>query len=485
LKLRNWGAPLAALLLTTSGVLGIPGSASAEATTTLIEDTARGTGIGQMSFSSGWNACSGNCDKASDGSFQWTSTVGATATIRFSGNRITLYGMKEPWAYLATARIDGGAPSDVDYYAATASTETVDVYTSPELAQGVHTLVLTMTDRKNAASAGGMSITLDSATVASETAPAGPHASGLPWSDGGFFEHSAQRATDFAEWRGRPVDNIVAFTSRGSWDAQLIPWWGDTVPDDGSFVPARDDFILSVPLWTDDGDAGADADWARLAQEIAAIDPDGYVRLGWEMNCCFSTVTDLPRTSPDFPVGAHTSAEWRAQYSRAVDRIRAAAPGLRIVFNPNEGVSGDGLTANPSTLYVAGKADVVAIDAYDWYPAYNSDANADEHFTKTYGWDYWYDFARSRGLPFALAEFSVYSGSDDSGGDNPAYFSYVYDWLTAKNTAVPGSIAFVSLFDDSAEYCGCNLNPIGGPDPVEPNPNAAARYRSLIAALSE
>jgi hypothetical protein len=182
------------------------------------------------------------------------------------------------------------------------------------------------------------------------------------------------------------------------------------------------------------------------------------------MNCCFSLATD--------------ATTWRAQFSRAAGLIKTAAPSLKIVFNPNEGVSGNNTVADASTLYVAGKVDVIALDAYDWYPAYNSAANANEHFTKTYGWNWWYDFARSKGLPFALGEFSVYSGSTASGGDNPAYFTYVYNWLSAKNTAAPGSIAFVSIFNDTQAYCKCNVYP------TTPNPNAAARYRSIVNSLA-
>ncbi|WP_239164087.1 hypothetical protein, partial [Actinoplanes palleronii] len=402
---------------------------------------------------------------AADNHFKWTSTVGATATVTFTGTQVVLYGMKEPFAYIATAKIDGAAATDVDYYAAGTSATTVPVYTSPELASGNHTLVLTMTNRHNAASAGGMSITLDRVEVNGSTTapPTSAHASGLPWSDGGFFMHDADQAAEFAAWRGRPVDNIVAFASRETWPQMLNNWWASTVPS--SFDATRDDYILSVPLWTDDTSAGADADWTTLAHEIAAVDPNGYVRLGWEMNCCFSLATN--------------ATTWRNQFSRAATLIKAAEPQLKIVFNPNEGTSNNGTIADPSTLFVAGKVDVVAIDAYDWYPAYNTDANANEHFTKKYGWNYWYDFARSKGLPFALAEFSVYTGSGDSGGDNPAYFTYVYDWLAAKNTAVPGSIAFVSIFNDSQAYCQCNVYP------ATPNPDAAARYKSIINSLTD
>jgi hypothetical protein len=125
--------------------------------------------------------------------------VGATATVNFTGTRIVLYGMKEPFAYIATASIDGAAAKDVDYYAATTSTTTVPVFTSATLTQSSHTLVLTMTNRHNPASVGGASITLDRAEVTgATTSPTSTHASGLPWSDGGFFMHDAGQASAFA-----------------------------------------------------------------------------------------------------------------------------------------------------------------------------------------------------------------------------------------------------------------------------------------------
>lgn len=292
--------------------------------------------------------------------------------------------------------------------------------------------------------------------------PAGTHASGLPWSDGGYFTHDRTQADAFAAWRDRPIDNIVAFTAQDTWPALLNPWWTSAVP--ATFDADRDDFILSVPLWTNDGDAGTDPQWAQLAAAMAAVDPDGYVRLGWEMNCCFSLATDV--------------GTWRTQFTRAATLLTTTAPDLRIVFNPNEGASSNNTITDPSTLYVDGLIDVIAIDAYDWYPAYTDDTTWAAHRDKPLGWNYWYDFAQSKGLPFALAEFGVSSASSDSGGDNPAYFSYIYDWLASKATEAPGSIAFVSVFNEPAAYCQCNLYP------TTPNPNSAARYQALLTALA-
>ena len=468
MKRLSWVALVCALTVSIGSVFAVQRTAEAAVATTTIQDTAQGAGVGQVQFSSGWSPCSGNCGKAaSDNSFQWTSTAGSSVTVRFSGSQIKLYGVKEPWAYIATAAIDGGTPVDVDYYAAAVTSSTVEVYSSPTLSEGTHTLVLTMTNRKNAASSGGNSITFDRAEVVSGN----PRASGMPWSDGGYFEHDGAKAAAFQEWRGRPVDNIVAFAARETWGNLLSTWWTQSLPD--SFAPERDDLIISVPLWTEKEAAsakmGTDANWTQLAQGIAEADPNAYVRLGWEMNCCeFSKAT------------AGQESIWRNQFSRAATLIKAAAPGLKIVFNPNEGKSQDGtFVQDVSTLFVDGKVDVIALDAYDWWQPYNSDANANNHFTKQYGWNWWYNFARSKGLPFAIAEFSVYSGSADSGGDNPAYFTHVYNWLSSKNNAAPGSIAFVSVYNESAEYCGCNLFP------TNPNPNAAQRYRSIIQSLSQ
>ena len=299
-------------------------------------------------------------------------------------------------------------------------------------------------------------------TETATEAPAGQkYASGMPWSDGGFFEHSGSNATAFAAWRGAPLDNVVAFTTRSSWSALLNNWWTASVPT--GFDAARDDFILSVPLWTDDGSAGSDQNWRDLGTEIAAVDPNGLVRLGWEMNCCFSHATNADT--------------WRDQFSRAVTLMRSSAPGLQIVFNPNEGGAQNGTVQDIESLYVQGKVDIIALDTYDWWSPFTTKANIDNHFTKAYGWDYWFRFARRHHLPFALGEFSVSSGSSASGGDNPRFFQAVYGWLTDREKQDPGSIRFVALFNDSAPYCGCAISD-------SQNPRAAAEYKSLIARIA-
>jgi hypothetical protein len=130
---------------------------------TSIQDTARGTGVGQVQFSANWAQCTTTCAKVPDGSYVWTATPGSTATVRFAGTRLRWYGMREPFSVIATVAIDGGAPVDVDPYAATASSSSEQLYVSPVLSGGVHSAVITMTSRRNPASTGGSSITFDHA----------------------------------------------------------------------------------------------------------------------------------------------------------------------------------------------------------------------------------------------------------------------------------------------------------------------------------
>ena len=79
---RRWATALIALAMVAAGALLIlPADAGVVTPTSTIQDT----DAGHMAFSPGWNKCSGNCAKAPDKSFKWTSVVGATATIKFTG----------------------------------------------------------------------------------------------------------------------------------------------------------------------------------------------------------------------------------------------------------------------------------------------------------------------------------------------------------------------------------------------------------------
>ncbi|MDR7321801.1 MULTISPECIES: hypothetical protein [Catenuloplanes] len=463
---RGWVESAAAVLVAAG--LGVQASPAAAAVTR-IEDTAQGTGIDQVVFSSGWSDCAGNCATAADGSFKWTSTPGSTAVVRFSGDSVRLFGMKEPWGYVASVSVDGGTPVDVDYYAPAVSTSTVEVYAAAGLGAGDHTLVLTLTNRKNPASAGGRSIGFDRVETGT---PAGTseRASGLPWSSGvNPQEQSTARADQFAAFRGAPVDNVVLFPPRDNWTTLSNPQWiADGLPT--GFDAARDDLVMTVPLWPGSnsvGSTGTQAQWRNLADVIETKDPNAYVRLGWEMNlpASYWALTDANR------------ATWQASFVQAVQWMKAAAPGLRIVWNPNKG--GDQTCNNCSrAVFQAVKSlvDVYGIDSYDSWPPATNAANRAVHLNDLLGESLAY--AKANGKPFAVPEWGVACNTGgcqwagNAGGDNPLY---IRDYLGFFN-AHAADLAFESYFDEPAAYIRSALStsPIG--------PNAPAAYRADIQA---
>ncbi len=285
--------------------------------------------------------------------------------------------------------------------------------------------------------------------------------SGLAWHSG-VFSHDAQQTVEFERARGREVDVLAVFPTRDSWETILQDWWMSPTAVPQGF---RGTLAVGVPLFPGGGSleqtaSGADdARWEELGRLIASRYPDAWVRPGWEMNI------------PNWPWAATPDnvETYRAAFRTAVTALRRGGPGLRIVFNPNEGRGGslpDATQAYPGDDVV----DVVGIDAYDWYPAYQGDGWP-EHRTKDQGWDFWADFARSRGKKFAVPEWGVMTGSDASGGDNPDYIASVMAWMGEHADLM----AFDAYFEETQSYCQCALSQ---------NPRAAAAYTATLADLA-
>lgn len=125
---------------------------------TEIDDATSGSGTNQFNYSgSGWSHCTGGCSGDSsglyNGSNSWASSSGNSLTISFSGPRIRLFGVKAPNHGIGLVSIDGGASSEVDFYAATRAGDQL-MWESPQLTSGTHTLTLTVTGNKNPNSTG-------------------------------------------------------------------------------------------------------------------------------------------------------------------------------------------------------------------------------------------------------------------------------------------------------------------------------------------
>lgn len=127
-----------------------PTSSTSEYT---IEDSHRGVSSYQVEYSAGWKK----------GMFDhYTNTIGDTATIRFKGVRIRVYGVKDLNAGVATFSLDGLAKSK-DLYAPE-RTELQLLYDSGPVTDADHVLVISCTGDRNELSSGHF-INIDNATV--------------------------------------------------------------------------------------------------------------------------------------------------------------------------------------------------------------------------------------------------------------------------------------------------------------------------------
>jgi hypothetical protein len=82
---------------------------------------------------------------------QETSTANETVTLPFRGTAISWIGYRCPDCGIALVQVDGGAPIEVDTYYPTAKFQS-QVFRATGLADANHTLTITATGRKNAAS---------------------------------------------------------------------------------------------------------------------------------------------------------------------------------------------------------------------------------------------------------------------------------------------------------------------------------------------
>ena len=100
---------------------------------------------------------------AYQGDEHYSSTADSTYTVNFTGTQLKLYATKNAHHGIAAISVDGGAETNVDFYAANREAQAL-VYTSPVLTNGAHTVRIRVTGTKNAAST-GLVVTADRADV--------------------------------------------------------------------------------------------------------------------------------------------------------------------------------------------------------------------------------------------------------------------------------------------------------------------------------
>jgi hypothetical protein len=103
---------------------------------------------GAVSVTSGWTAAA--ADRAwSGGGAVTSSTAGARATVTFTGNSVSLIGLRGPRSGIARVYLDGAFHATVDMFASTEIQAAI--FTETNLAAGRHELIVEATGQKNAA----------------------------------------------------------------------------------------------------------------------------------------------------------------------------------------------------------------------------------------------------------------------------------------------------------------------------------------------
>jgi hypothetical protein len=125
--------------------------ADVDAGTISVDENGTGPGGEHVVYSAGWGVTTGVPDLFA-GTAHWSTQGGALAQFTFQGRSVALYAVRDFDQGVMDVSIDGGAVSEVDDYSPLRTVST-PAWTSPLLAAGTHTLSITVTGRRNPASA--------------------------------------------------------------------------------------------------------------------------------------------------------------------------------------------------------------------------------------------------------------------------------------------------------------------------------------------
>ncbi len=263
-----------------------------------------------------------------------------------------------------------------------------------------------------------------------------------------------QGLQSFAAWRGAPARIAEDYLPYGDWSAVEGPaWW---LSDWKPLTSGNGKLVLGVPLLTSggsfaDGAAGAyDSYFASLATELVqAGDGAAMLRLGWEFNGPWYPWSLSSTNSADSP------REFIAYWQHIVTLMRAIAPGLQFDWNVYNGAGAvEATEAYPGNAYV----DDIGVDIYDAGRGVSTpSARWKQIVTKSYGLNFWENFASQNGKPLTIPEWGLSTGAN-GGGDDPYFITQMYNWMRANHVGFEayfdyqGSLTSGSFAQSAAEY---------------------------------
>ncbi|MCK9929877.1 beta-mannanase [Frankia sp. Mgl5] len=450
------------------------GTAAAQITTTVIEDTNVGTGLGPVNYVGNWSTCTGCPPITEDSSYHFSYDRGAVASIRFSGTEVAIYGVGHPNGGIATISIDGGPPTTVDTYAPVQSS--LLLYRAAPLDVQLHTATIVNTGRHGTSSPSTL-VAFDRMVVgtdAGDTPPLG-FRSGLPWLSGIWANAlMVPSVTDaFCDTRGTPCDLAHTYVARNSWANIVEPSFAQL---NYAGWPGR--LVISVPPFPEgQGNSLAacatgayDSYWRTFGNTLNTTGrQNSIIRLAWEAN---GNWYEWSATNPTAYINC-----WR----HIADAINSTAtPDPLLSWTLNAHYSQNPPSHNPLDIYPGDQwVDIIGIDDYDHYPPSRTFADFTAQANAQGGITWLYNFARSHGKLFGVGEWGVAPGSGaNGGGDNANFISWMYDWFRAR--AGQGTFYYEMYFNVCTPgNVGSNLYGPLSPTCIHRNQAAAARYTAL------
>ncbi|WP_462189293.1 MULTISPECIES: glycoside hydrolase family 26 protein [unclassified Frankia] len=287
---------------------------------------------------------------------------------------------------------------------------------------------------------------------------------------GGMSGVAAGTMTQVRAWesfRGSPVNVVLTFTDRSSWQTMTNPWLGSGPEKFSTFAGT---WIISQPFYpTGGGDMNSCASgaynghWADFGRWLVAKGrPASIIRLAWEFNGDWFPWS-VSKTNP---------TTWVNCFRQVVSAIRSTDPQARIDWTLNAHSSG-AWAVYPGDQYV----DIIGIDSYDQWPASTDDAAFASQCHAETGLCSTIAFARQHGKQFSVPEWGLVGKSDTgagragrAGGDNPVYIRNMYQTFAANRDI----LAYETYFNDS-EPGNVHSSLV---NPTE-HPAGAATYASL------
>lgn len=252
---------------------------------------------------------------------------------------------------------------------------------------------------------------------------------------GVYVGNTPSDVTTFENWLGHPVDAVLGYTGRASWqDFEGSANWAA-----GLWSGTDRPILWSVPLIVDgttleQAATGAFNDhYLAAAKSIAATRPGDseiYIRTGWEFNAQW------------FPWGAiGKEQDFIGAWKQFVDTFRSVDPRFKFDWCPNIGDMG----MNPENAYPGDDyVDVIGLDFYHHPEWDKTDPNEawDWMVNRTYGLQWHQDFAAAHGKPTSYAEWGI--NSDTAG----PYIQHAADWFATHN------VVYQTYWNSDADYAG-------------------------------